>query len=195
MRPLVLRSSRAKRWTLASHLLAFICIFNSCAKHAAPAEEDSSATPNPCVDHDECNSQELCFADEFCSPPWGTYFELSECSLHGPGESDFAGCEVFCQWMNAESGAAQWNFSPQAWGKCVSENRIRAIQSLRAEVRCSTFAKSDEHTCPEGELTGSFCLSEDCPNFSIRHYRSEQVVELRNSQGYTLKFRMAYLPE
>lgn len=93
-------------------------------------------------------------------------------------------------WQHPEAGAATWSFSPKQWNECGETNRIRAIPSIRAEVRCTAIATTDDAKCPEQVLGGSFCLSENCSGFDIHHYRSDRIVELVNSHGYALSFRM-----
>lgn len=162
----------------------------SCAQNpqVIPPGETPSTSTNPCNAHDLCDADQLCFRDGTCAPPWASYFELTACSFEGPAEPDFAGCQIHCRWMNATSGAAQWNFFPKKWRTFESNNRVQAIKTIRAKVRSMAILIANGDKFPDQPLVVDYCLSKECPGFEIDRYRSKRTVKLKNSQGHTLKF-------
>lgn len=168
-------------------LLAISCSKNEPSSSTA----DGDAGPDPlCKESSDCSSKELCFNDGSCAPPWGSTFEMTDCEFDGPLKDNFPNCSVECTRVDSTTGAAQWVFDPQKWDECISENRTGTSKNANIRVNCVFYPKANGVQCPELDPSASFCLSDQCGGFNMSHYRSERPVLLRNSAGYTLKFKL-----
>lgn len=172
--------------------LIVLCCFLFCSCLNGEDSEQSTTgdlVKGPeCKAHGDCGPGELCFSNGYCAPPWGTRFEMVDCEFDGPGKDDFPDCTVECVRQRSHAGAAQWVFGHKKWGQCITRNYTVGLKNTNVEVRCRLLPNADGVECPEFDSLSSLCLSESCSSFETSHYRSEQLVKLKNSNGYVLSF-------